>query len=527
MPHQVERQVSQALPAATGTALGRLVETRRQAEAARRDSGFALLDSVESAFSARLALIESAQKTLDLQYYAIHADASTEILLQRLKEAAHRGVRVRLLLDDFNTAGPDAQVLRLGFVKNIEVRLFNPLPGSRNSLFGRILGSLHDIPRIQRRMHNKLFIADNALGITGGRNLGDAYFGHGETSNFVDLDVLAVGRAVRDMSNSFDRYWNNELAYPAQALLTRAELDTLAADAAKTSPAPPANAAPSASAPLPAQTSPAEQTILPNVDASTASSMPGPLDLQRQPLVWASSALMVDHPDKIAAQDDDQEAGETVVDGLLQLMRGVRKDLLIVSPYFVPGAEMMQVYGELREKGVRIRVLTNSLASNDAPAAHAGYARYRSRLLDLGVELYEMRSEQDGAIGSFGSAGSRARSAGSSGGTSSRSSLHSKAVVLDGRLLVVGSMNLDLRSQLKNSEVALLIRSDALSRAATRQLETTIAKGAYRLEKSDGRLSWRAPPNAPFGDADNEPDASLKLRLLVNLLGPFAPESML
>ena len=227
LPDNVERPVSAAFNAPEQTPLGQLVQQRRAQEGARSDSGFRLLDSVGAAFSSRLALIQSAQRSLDLQYYAIHADASTEILLQALRDAARRGVRIRLLLDDFNTAGKDAQVLRLAFEPNVEIRLFNPLPGSRASLIGRVITSLKDVPRIQKRMHNKLFIADNAMGITGGRNLGDAYFGTDEGSNFVDLDVLAVGRIVRDMSASFDRYWNDELAYPMQSLVSAKELEEL------------------------------------------------------------------------------------------------------------------------------------------------------------------------------------------------------------------------------------------------------------------------------------------------------------
>ncbi|MEP6824071.1 MAG: phospholipase D-like domain-containing protein, partial [Ramlibacter sp.] len=218
LPTDVSRPPSSAYASPQQTALGRLAVERRTQAGARSDSGFALLDSVDSAFTSRRALIDNAQRTLDLQYYAIHADPSTELLLQGMREAARRGVRVRILLDDFNIVGADAQVLRLAFEKNVEIRLFNPIPGSRGSLLGRLLGALDDVDQIQKRMHNKLFIADNAWGIAGGRNLGDAYFGDSEKSNFVDLDVLAAGRIVRDMSSSFDSYWNNALAYPVQAL---------------------------------------------------------------------------------------------------------------------------------------------------------------------------------------------------------------------------------------------------------------------------------------------------------------------
>jgi len=530
LPSNGERTPSQAFNAPEHTALGRLVQERKAQDRARSDSGFLLLDGVGTAFTSRLALIEGAQRSLDLQYYAIHADASTEILLQGLRDAARRGIRIRVLLDDFNIVGKDAQVLRLAFEPNVEIRLFNPLPGSRSSLIGRLVTSMKDMSRVQKRMHNKLFIADSAVGITGGRNLGDAYFGTDEKSNFVDLDVLAAGAIVRTMSASFDRYWNDELAFPVEKLVTAQELEALRKPA--TSP----EADPSISATKVSGTATAlpvatpTKTVLPDVTpTASVSAEPKAMDLRKVPLVWAPALLLADKPGKIGPGDDEVDAGDTVVDGLLQLMQGARQDVLIISPYFVPGTQMMQLFADLRAKGTRIRVLTNSLASNDAPAAHAGYARYRRDLLALGVELYEMRAAQEGTVGGMGSTaglGSGDAAGGSKSGTS-RASLHSKAVILDGRLAIIGSMNLDLRSQLKNSEVALLIRSRTLSEQATRQIEAMMSQGAYRLELEQGKLTWRAPAGAPFKDARSEPDASARLKWLVRLLGPFAPDEML
>ena len=533
LPANIVRPASTAYSAPDETSLGRLTLQRRTQAAARSDSAFRLLDSVDVAFSSRLALIDGAQRTLDLQYYAIHADSSTEQLLERIRAAADRGVRVRILLDDFNSVGADAQVLRLAFLRNIEMRLYNPLPGSRASLLGRIFTSLADIGRIQKRMHNKLFIADNAWGIAGGRNLGDAYFGRGEDSNFVDLDVLATGRIVRDMSASFDGYWNNDLAFPVEALLTPAELERLRKPML---PSADSGASPGLLSVPAAATVTHTASVLP--DVTTTGVQAGRLDLQKVALHWAPAALLVDKPGKVGPDDDEVNSGDTVVDGLLGLMGQARDDLLIVSPYFVPGEPMMKVFADLRKRQVRIRVLTNSLASNDAPAAHAGYARYRRQLLEMGVELHEMRAEQEGSAGGLGS-GINSRSVqtggpfGSGGGVggskagTSRASLHSKAVIIDSRMAVIGSMNLDLRSQLKNSEVALVIRSPALAREAIRLVESSFANGAYRLELNGSALAWRAPPGALFKDADSEPEASTRLKLLVNVIGPFAPDEML
>ncbi len=254
------------------------------------------------------------------------------------------------------------------------------------------------------------------------------------------------------------------------------------------------------------------------------------MDLRRVPLTWAPALVLVDQPGKIGPGDDEADAGETVVDGLLQLMLLAKQDVLIVSPYFVPGKPMMDVFRQMRAKGVRVRVLTNSLASNDAVAAHAGYARYRKDLVAMGVELYEMRAEQPASGGNMGSArglGSGAGGGGSKSG-SSRASLHSKAAIIDSRLAVIGSMNLDLRSQRKNSEVALVIRSAALSKRAAQQIEATFANGSYRVEvHSGGQLVWRAPPGAAFKDAHSEPEAGTTLRLLAGAIAPFAPDEML
>jgi phosphatidylserine/phosphatidylglycerophosphate/cardiolipin synthase-like enzyme len=254
-------------------------------------------------------------------------------------------------------------------------------------------------------------------------------------------------------------------------------------------------------------------------------------------LIWAPSILLEDKPGKIGPGDDEVEAGDTVVDGLLQLMEQARQEVLIVSPYFVPGKPMMDVFRRLRDRGVRIRVLTNSLASNDAPAAHAGYARYRGDLLGMGVELYEMRAAQEAGVTGLGSGGRIGSGSGIGSGAgggvgskmnSSRASLHSKAVIVDQRLSVIGSMNLDLRSQRKNSEVALVIRGGALAREATARIDGTLSQGAYRLERDGGgRIVWRAPPDAGFKDATSEPEASTRLKMLVRLIAPFAPDEML
>ncbi|MCG2594380.1 phospholipase D family protein [Ramlibacter sp. XY19] len=527
LPPNVDRASSFTLAAPEQTEMGQFVAQRLRPEHARSDSGFLWLADVDSAYAARVALIRAARHTLDLQYYAIHADHSTELLLEELGRAARRGVRVRILLDDFNTVGKDAQVLRLALEPRVEIRLFNPMTGTRGSMLGHLAGSLFDEGSIGKRMHNKLFLADGSMGIAGGRNLGDAYFGADATSNFIDLDVLAAGRIVRDMSASFDRFWNDELAYPMQALVGPDELDRLERGRTRQPGLAPVEAEP-AGAPPPIAAPIGAGMVLPGIERVDVTRQGRPaFDLPSVRLTWSPSVLLADEPGKIAPDDDEADAGDTVVDGLLNLVDGARREVLIVSPYFVPGALITDRLRKLAARGVRVRVLTNSLASNDAPAAHAGYARYRRELLAAGVELHELRAGEAvpatgiGAHGGMGSIG-----AGSSSGAS-RASLHSKAVMIDGRIAVIGSMNLDLRSQAKNSEVALVIRSASFTLAGTETVQRLMDRTSYRVVLRGQRLAWQAPPGAGFGDAADEPGATTLQKILARVIAPFAPDEIL
>ncbi|WP_245587368.1 phospholipase D family protein [Comamonas composti] len=536
LPVHVERPVSTALAQPQDTALGQLIERQRPARVKPQASAFHLLAGAQSAYGARLALAESAQHTLDLQYYAIHADQSSQRLLRSLVSAARRGVRVRVLLDDFHSTGADAQVMRLAFVPGIEMRMFNPLAGARSSPLGRAYTVLTDFQRAQQRMHNKLFAADNVMAVVGGRNLGDAYFDADINGNFVDLDVLAAGPVVKELSRSFDSYWNNARAYPVQSLIGLDELRQLRARYAQDD----------------------EQTSQELSDAARAQPAPGiwdqrPLKLDATPWVWASAVVLADRPAKIASEHEDaleqpppahpapQSQGQnlrlreqsapalqaaTVVDGLLALVRSARRELLVVSPYFVPGPDMMQAFAEARSRGVSVRVLTNSLASNDAPLAHAGYARHRKQLLEMGVELHELLSQP----ANLRSALRAGRSAWGSSGTSgaSRAMLHTKLLVIDNHLVVIGSMNLDLRSQLQNTELALLIASRSLAGLATHSIDASLAYGSWHLQLGpEQQLTWRAPRDSERDDEHSEPDASWGLRLLLRLIGPLAPDELL
>ena len=560
LPPMPPRHPSMALTSPQHTPLWKMVQAQRQVDATPYGSGFALLGGAEAAFSSRLALVQAATRTLDLQYYAIHADLSTGRLLDAVVQAAQRGVRVRVLLDDFHSAGKNAQVMRLAFVPGVEMRMFNPLAGPRSSTVLRALSTLTDFQRAQQRMHNKLFIADNSIGITGGRNLGDAYFDALDEDNFIDLDILAAGQVVPQLSASFDRYWNDARAYPVSALISESELLALR------------------STPEALAASPAAQALRTQQDHATAS-LP-PMDLRQVDWVWAPSLVLADAPGKILPPPEDvtppspptdtradtPEAAaptlllplelrhsamplsvdvhrpsairqalrdvlpavadqENVVSGLLALIDQAQTDVLIVSPYFVPGADMKRAFARARARGVRLRILTNSLASSDAPLAHAGYARHRRDLLAQGVALYELRSLQDGKPGTGTLRSTAGNITGSQANT--RAMLHTKLLVIDHKLTVVGSMNLDLRSQLHNTEIALLIASRQLAQQAQENIEASLHEAAWQVQDSPQGLIWRAPAGSDWGDQTREPDASLPLRMMLRIIGPLAPDHLL
>ena len=432
LPPPPPREATQAIADPANTRLGQRVAA---VQPSANLSGLRVVISGADALATLMTLADQAQRTLDLQYYLVHNEPSTRALLQRVRAAADRGVRVRLLVDDLNTAETDAAFRRLTEHPRIEVRLYNPLPSGRFSTLTRVLGSLNDVQRINRRMHNKVYIADNAVAFTGGRNLGDAYFLASDTANFLDMDLVVAGPAVRQLSQLFDRYWNSELAYPVHRLVSRTQAAASAADPRQLD-----NAAP-----------PPEPTLGLPADAAARTVAPGgPMQLH-----WAVTRLLADEPEKIEAQGE-VAPDQTMFDDVAALLAAARQEVVIISPYLVPGQRVMGLLRELRQRGVRVRILTTGLASTDAPIVHVGYSRYRVPMLQAGIELYEMRprlEQRSPRTGGFGQSEAR---------------LHAKAMVVDRRFLLVGSMNLDPRSIALNSEHGLLVNSPRLSQDVLR-----------------------------------------------------------
>jgi putative cardiolipin synthase len=427
------RSPSQALPPAYDTPSSRYVRNELERQSPEV-SGFRLLTRSTNALMSRIALIDHAAHTIDLQYYIFDNDDTGRLVAQRLLAAAARGVRVRLLLDDLG-AGEDSNVFdALDADPNIEVRLFNPFRTGHPSLPSKVAQFVIEGQRLNRRMHNKSFIVDNVAAIVGGRNIGDAYFDASSELNFSDLDVIAIGKVVGQASAAFDAYWNSDAAYPVAAFRDRhagpADLDKLRVQL-------------QAHARAFAESDYAQAALeeLPN----------GPTADRRGEWFWGDGELVADEPQKIETRED--VPAFRIGPQVAQIMDAAQRQMLLISPYFIPGKSGVAYLAAKVRKGVDVQALTNSLAATDEPAAYAAYARYRTDLLDGGVRLFELRPAPG------------APQTATSFGTSSGISLHAKAIVVDQRWTFVGSMNIDPRSKLLNTEMGVIVDCPPLAQA--------------------------------------------------------------
>ncbi|MBY4947585.1 phospholipase D family protein [Cupriavidus respiraculi] len=517
LPQDVPRKPSTALSDPGATPLGRLTAQSAPDPAL---SGFHLVASGEEAFGTLMTLADRATRTLDLQYYIVEADESSREILLRVRAAAERGVRVRMLVDDLHSDGKDIGFLRFAKHPNIEVRLFNPFPAGRFSKVTRMLSSAADVRRVNRRMHNKVFIADNALAMTGGRNIGNAYFLRAPDTNFVDLDVIVAGPAVRELSAAFDEYWKSPFAFPVESLANP-----------NNAPANPGVGAAAASSPAAQANANGEQAVL-DEDAERkrleergmtppkridpgASFLARQIRSNRLSLEWAKASVLVDDPAKVSPQKTP-DSGDTLADELARMIANAKQEVIIISPYFVPGKEGLKLLSDLAARGVKIRVLTNSLAATDAPIVHVGYKRYRTDLLKAGVELHELKSRLNRpqkAVGDF---------------KSSQASLHVKAAVVDRSNLFVGSMNFDPRSVTQNTETGIIVRNARLAGQVEQLFSGSVGENSYLLRLSDqGKLQWVDGEGDKAVVHDIEPDTTWSQRFWLNVLSPFTPEELL
>lgn len=496
----VPHPVSHALEDPQQTTLGRSTTTRlTQAGAKPGQSGFHLIASGQDAFLVRAGLARAAERTLDLQYYIVAQDATATLLLYQGLQAAQRGVRVRILIDDMYALGRDVDLATLAVHPKVEVRVFNPFLRRGPLGISQLLDLIGDGARLNRRMHNKLWIADNAAALVGGRNLGDAYFQTDPQSSFADLDVLATGAVVRDISRSFDEYWNSEWAVPIAAFLGERprtdDLDRVLGDMA------------------------AQAERFRDTDYARDlrnNSLARDLRSGAMLPIVADARVIYDTPTKL-----DAAAEPVRISPLIRnLIEGAQREVILISPYFIPSARGLEMFSALVARGVRVRVLTNSLASTDVPAVHAGYARYRPQLLAGGVELHERRP-------------TAAESATARRGLSSGASLHAKAIVVDRKAMLVGSMNLDPRSRLSNTEIGVLIESEALGAELGALFDESVAADrSYRVSLAvpgdrTSPLAWTVREGQNDVVFDTDPLASWWRRLLAALFGLLAPEALL
>ena len=418
------------------------------------ESGVAIIRRGRPAFTARVVLADLAEQTLDVQYFLWEPDATGRILADHLMRAADRGVRVRILVDDVNLKDRDAGIAALDAHPNVEIRLFNPFAHRGSHLFGFLV----DFDRVNHRMHNKLMVMDNALAVVGGRNMSDPYFEVDPRANFRDLDIAAAGPVVRDLSNVFDRFWNGAWSVPIAALVDR----------------------PYGEDDLRAHVQRIREVIAkgdyPHPLDQDVAALKSELSTLVRGFVWAPAHVVYDDPASIS--DQSRRVMHTLLFGRLDR---VQTELLIESAYFIPLDGGVAKLKELVDRGVRIRVLTNSLASNDVIAAFAGYSKRREAMVRNGIELYELRPEP-------GPVRKRLLGGGSKAG------LHTKAIVFDRKDVFIGSFNLDARSSAINTEAGLYVASPALAAQVIEFMNEGVDPDAsFRLQlDKEGNLYWIA-----------------------------------
>jgi putative cardiolipin synthase len=487
LPDDPGRPVTSAFaaPVLDATPLGRAVAAAAAAHPGR--AGVLPLGDGHEAFAARVLAARAAVRSLDVQVYLWHGDATGLALFDEALRAADRGVRVRLLIDDNGTAGLDALLASVDAHPNVELRLFNPFP-QRGLL--RLTGYLTDFARLNRRMHNKSFTADGRLTIVGGRNIGDEYFAAGGGATFADLDLAVVGAIVDEVSASFDAYWNAPPAVPAATVLRgvtpmSAEAFDARLAAARAGPQGVAHARAVAASPLVGRL--LDGTLAPE---------------------WAPVRLYADDPGKVLAPPDGTTAAATGA-RLAAALGTPRARLDRVSPYFVPGAAGAASIAAHAQRGVTVRVLTNSLAATDVAAVHAGYAKRREALLRAGVELLELRPHAAPPPADRAAPGRAA-------GHGSRASLHAKTFAVDGERIFVGSLNLDPRSVRLNTEMGFVVDSPALAGRLHDDWQRLHPGLAWRVElDARGRVRWR---DADGTTLDTEPGTGPLRRAAVRVL---------
>ena len=478
------RPESQVLSGTQGTWLGQQIEPEIIGKPAGQSGFYPLADGVE-ALSIRLLLARRAERSIDLQYYLIKDGVASRALVGELLAAANRGVRVRLLLDDMFTSGYDTRLAALDAHPNFEIRVFNPF---YRGIGGRVRSGLTGFARVNRRMHNKTFTVDGQATVIGGRNIADEYFDARDDVRFSDLDVLAIGPVVADASSMFDTYWNHETVLPVPAFAQMpadpaAELERMR-DAL-------------ASFRDDILDSPYAEAVRQQALAFSAATADG--------FEWAPYSLIYDSPDKGIRKR--ASTAPSIMTPLIGAFDSAESEVIVISPYLVPRKSGVEGFAKLRERGVDVTIITNSLAANNQFAVHGGYAPSRKGLLASGVRLYETRPDAESPNTTFAAA---------QGATAT---LHTKAFLIDDRSLFIGSFNFDPRSAYINTESGVIIHAPGITRRFADAVESALVRDTYELFLDEQkRLRWRESREGEDVIWTHEPQTGLLQRVIANFV---------
>lgn len=478
------RTESQVIPAPEQSDLA--VEVGElEVERPRGDAGFYPVEDGINALSARLLLAQQAEVSIDTQYYLIKTDVTSKAFLYALLQAADRGVRVRLLLDDVFTSGYDAGMAALDSHPNFSIRIFNPFA---RGAAGRGWSGISDFGRVNRRMHTKSFTVDNLVTIIGGRNIADEYFGAREDAKFGDLDVIGIGPVSAEVSAMFNEFWNHETALPLPAFADMpddpaAELVRLREDLAQVS----------------------EDIQATEYAGAVRRQILEFMSVDANAFEWSPYKLVYDSPDKGDKSTTDQDAA--ITPQLRESLLSAEQEVIVLSPYFVPRKSGVAFFSELVARGVRVIIVTNSLAANNHAAVHGGYAPSRKKLLKAGVKLYEVRSDAEVA-------GAQIMSA-----SGAKATMHTKAFLVDRKEVFIGSFNFDPRSVNLNTESGLLIRSTPMATQFGDWVYGSIDRQAYELFLDEkGRLRWRTFVNGEEVIYKKEPESTFGQRFTAGFM---------
>ena len=487
-PVDYPREYSEAVSNTEDTFLGREVAEFQAAHPGK--SGFYPLSNGIDALGARLTLMDQAERTIDAQYFLMKSDEAGLIFAGKLLEAADRGVRVRFLLDDIFTSVDDRGLLLLDKHPNIEVRLFNPI--ARRGFY--YLNYLGDFKRANRRMHNKSFVVDNQMGVVGGRNIAAEYFELEHDKEFVDFDMLIVGSVAVDVSKTFDQFWNHKFSVPVQAFADRHSEEQLEETRRKI---------------VVAVEEAGESGYARAIESRFVEDVHDELIA----LYPAKSTVVTDDPEKL--QHKPSGDARVLVNAVTAELEKAMSEVIIVTPYMIPGDGGMALLEELTARGIRVVVFTNSLASTNHVAVHGGYSRYRKPMLRAGVELYEARANAGGETSEDGQ------------GDFEVLTLHTKGILIDRRITFIGSLNIDPRSVDINTEMGVLIESEALAQALSERADAKLSDISYRVELDEGdKLTWRATIDGIEIIETTEPLSS-RWRRFKAVMSKILPESQL